>query len=379
MSTATSAAPTQGSRRGVVTLVALLLLAAALVAWLAPGRAHPTDDLHPENPDPNGAKALAEVLDDQGVEVEVADDQDALLDSAVDEGTTLVVTSTERLGTSTVKALAERADDAGAVVLVQPTPYLLAEWPLPARLAGTPSGTLAADCTDEVAGGLTVEVTTAWGYAATDEDGCFPADGSFLLLPDVDGVTVLGAGPALANESVTDADNAALGIRLLGGRDRLVWYVPSADDLSAADEVSDEGVVPDWFAPGLVVLACAATALLLWRGRRMGPLVTEPLPVVVRSAETAESRGRLYRRVRDQQHAAEALRRGTRRRLTALLGLPRATSADALVRELASRTGRPADRLHDVLVTRPVPDDTALLRLAHDLADLERMQETDPR
>jgi hypothetical protein len=73
------------------------------------------------------------------------------------------------------------------------------------------------------------------------------------------------------------------------------------------------------------------------------------------------------------------LRRATRRRLTAWLGLPRATSADALVRELASRTGRPADRLHDLLVTRPVPDDAALLRLAHDLADLERMQETDPR
>ena len=43
MSTATATgAPAQGSRRGTVAIVALLLGAAVLVALLAPGKAHPT-------------------------------------------------------------------------------------------------------------------------------------------------------------------------------------------------------------------------------------------------------------------------------------------------------------------------------------------------
>ncbi|WP_148572822.1 DUF4350 domain-containing protein [Nocardioides caldifontis] len=377
-----SAPAAQGSRRGTVVLVVLLLAAGALVAVLAPGRAHPTDDLHPENPDPNGARAVAEVLDDQGVDVEVADDQEALVDAEVDGATTLVVTSTALLGTSTVETLREQAADAGEVVLVQPTPYLLAQWPLPARLVVIDaSGRHDAACGDDLVGDLTLTVTEGWGYGSTGgAEGCFPTgDDAAFLLPDAGGVTVLGAGDVLANEEVTQTDNAALALRLLGGHERLVWYVPDPADLSAADEAPDTGVVPDGFVPALVVLALSTVALVLWRGRRLGPLVTEPLPVVVRSAETAESRGRLYRRVRDQRHAAEALRRGSRRRLTATLGLTRGTTPETLVRTLADRTGQPAERLHDVLVAREVRDDAALVRLARDLADLERMQETDPR
>jgi hypothetical protein len=230
---------------------------------------------------------------------------------------------------------------------------------------------------------LTVDVSFGLGYAPTGGDavGCFAAQAAgALLLPDVDGVTLLGAGAALRNDEVLAADNAALALRLLGRHERLVWYVPTLDDVEAADDLDDSGVVPDWLGPGTMLLALATLAFLLWRGRRLGPLVTEPLPVVVRSAETAESRGRLYRRVRDQEHAAAALRAGTRARLTAALGLPRgargAPPADLLL-ELSTRTGVPEDRLRDVLLTRPVPDDAALVRLAQDLAALERMQETD--
>ena len=43
-----------------------------------------------------------------------------------------------------------------------------------------------------------------------------------------------------------------------------------------------------------------------WRGRRVGPLVREPLPVVVRAASSTESRGRpLTHRNRDRGHAGQ--------------------------------------------------------------------------
>ncbi len=60
---------------------------------------------------------------------------------------------------------------------------------------------------------------------------------------------------------------------------------------------------------------------MLWRGRRLGPLATEPLPVVVKAIETTRSRGRLYRKSGDRAHAADALRSATRARAATRLRL----------------------------------------------------------
>jgi hypothetical protein len=74
---------------------------------------------------------------------------------------------------------------------------------------------------------------------------------------------------------------------------------------------------------GVVQLLVALGVLALWRGRRLGPVVEEPLPVVVRAAETVEGRSRLYRKAGARDVAAEALRRAAVRRLGTALGLPR--------------------------------------------------------
>lgn len=54
----------------------------------------------------------------------------------------------------------------------------------------------------------------------------------------------------------------------------------------------------------LVVLLVA-----LWKGRRIGPLVAEELPVVIRASETVEGRGRLYRSRRARDRAADTTHR----------------------------------------------------------------------
>ena len=125
-----------------------------------------------------------------------------------------------------------------------------------------------------------------------------------------DGVTLLGASELLTNDQVLRADNAAVALRLLGQHDRLVWYVPEVADLVGDDGVSLRTLVPEWVFPGLWIAGATVVALLLWRVRRLGPLVTEPLPVTVKAIETARSRGRLYRKAGDRAHAARALRQG---------------------------------------------------------------------
>jgi hypothetical protein len=140
--------------------------------------------------------------------------------------------------------------------------------------------------------------------------------------------------------------------------------------------VGDTGSVsaqlPRGLFPALWLVVAAVGATMLWRGRRLGPLVVEPLPVVVKAVESTQGRGRLYRRVRDREHAAAVLRAATVRRLVVRLRLPVATGPDRLARVVADLTGNPVDTVREVLATRPVGDDAALTRLAGDLARLER-------
>ena len=214
---------------------------------------------------------------------------------------------------------------------------------------------------------LNVEVDKALAYPG---EGCFPEEDGALVVTHGD-VVSFGLAEALTNDQILRADNAAAAVRLLGQRDRLVWYVPTIADLPAGDGVSLETLLPRWIAPGLFLSAIAVLALVLWRGRRLGPLATEPLPVVVKAIETTHARGRLYRKAQDRPHAAEALRRATRARVARRLDLD--ATDDALVRELARHTGRSEAEVRTLLDPSNRPgNDRDLITLARGLAELDR-------
>ncbi len=143
-------------------------------------------------------------------------------------------------------------------------------------------------------------------------------------------------------------------------------------------EVEDGGqtplseLLPDWVRPGALQLLVAAAVLALWRARRLGRVVPEPLPVVVRSAEAVEGRARLYRASGARDRAAEALRSAARARLVRRLGLPPGVDRPALVAALVERTGRPAPDVDGLLHGPPPPDDAALVGLADALDVLAR-------
>ena len=86
--------------------------------------------------------------------------------------------------------------------------------------------------------------------------------------------------------------------------------------------------------PLIVLTVFAVLALMLWRGRRFGSLVTEPLPAVVKAVETTRARGRMYHRAGADARAAAALRIHTLGSLASYLGLPfdAARATDALSR-----------------------------------------------
>ncbi len=74
--------------------------------------------MDPDNPGPDGARALARVLGDEGVDVQVARDADELEAIDVDDRTSVVVVLPEYLGTSTIDRLLDHAADAHTVIVV---------------------------------------------------------------------------------------------------------------------------------------------------------------------------------------------------------------------------------------------------------------------
>jgi Domain of unknown function (DUF4350) len=355
------------ARHRVPLVITLGLLAALAVVVLFGGGARTFTELDPDNPGPDGAQALVRVLEDQGVDVKVARDEDALESSAVGDDTTVVVTSTEYLGVQTTHGLLEHTRGV-PLVLVEPQPGVVDVIGTSEPPSGvTRDGGWEAACADPRFDGLRVEVDRALAYPGR---GCFPDEDGSLVVTDGDVVT-FGVAQALTNDQILRADNAAAAVRLLGQRDRLVWYIPSIQDLPAGDGVSLETLLPRWIFPGLFLGAIAVLAFVVWRARRLGPLATEPLPVVVKAIETTHARGRLYRKAQDRPHAAEALRRATRARVARRLNLD--PTDGSLVRELARHTGRSESEVAALLDPGDPPgNDQDLITLARGLADLDR-------
>jgi hypothetical protein len=204
--------------------------------------------------------------------------------------------------------------------------------------------------------------------------GCFRERDGVILARPRPGLTLLGAPGVLTNDQILDGDNAAVALRLLGARQRLVWYVPSLADLAGADSVSVGSLLPDWLVPSLWMLLLSAIGLVAWRGRRLGPLAREPLPVEVKAVETTRNLGRLYRRAGDRAHAADALRSAARARLARRLRLPRHVPPDRLVDDVASLTGRPGAEIDELIGSAALPprDDRDLAALASRLTELDR-------
>ena len=187
-------------------------------------------------------------------------------------------------------------------------------------------------------------------------------------------VVAIGMGGGLSNRWVDEGSHAGIAVRALGHSPRLVWYQPGIGDLAS---VGNDGpsAWPRWLGPATGVLALAITVLALVRGRRMGALVTEPLPVVVRAIETTESRGRMYRRARDRGRAAAVLRLGSTERLARRLAV--APSAPAAVQAAAAAaSGMPPTQVAAILAGPPPTTDAELHALANALAELEERVRT---
>jgi hypothetical protein len=325
--------------------------------------------LDPGGVDQGGARAVVRILEGLGVEVTAATTTDDAV-AATSPDDTMLVTAPDLLRPEQVDRLLATGAD---LVLVAPTasapmfdPGLRVSDIGPAAEV-SPECDLAAarDAGTALMGGVTYDVEGA--------TGCYPVGGAPSLVAVDRGASrlvVLGSASALTNEHLDSDGNAALILDLLGARDSLTWYRPTLEAPGdAATPLTDQ--FPSWVWPVAWQLGIAAALAAVWRGRRLGPLVHEPLPVVVRAAETTEGRARLYRRGRARAHAATLLRQAALRRLRSRLGQPPDAPVETIVDTVAARARRSPAEVAALLAGPAPTDDAGLVRLANDLDALE--------
>jgi hypothetical protein len=343
-----------------VGFAVLIVLAAIGLSFLARSPAQPLD---PASPSKSGAKALATVLRGYGIRVARSTSLDA---AAAD--TAVLVPFPSAFSRADLDSLARRS---GLLILVQPGGDAAPDGVTGDVPAGGPTPPNC-DWPGAVAAGTVnfPDSATSYGYTGQQSTSCY--GGAYLR---VGSTVLLGSAAMLSNAHIADDGVAALAVNALTD-DRqitsLVWLMPGGQVPAAGTQASVWDLFPTGVARAVAWLFLVSVLLIAWRGRRFGPVVREPLPVVVRAAEVVEGHGRLYRRARAHDRAAQALRAGTVHRLGSRLGLPRRSAGGTVIRSVAEATGRSDVAVAAALTGPPPATDHDLVALAGTLNDLER-------
>lgn len=362
-----------------LALVGVILLGGVVIALLKPAT-RITGYADPAGTGPEGAHALADILSHRGTTV-IRVTTPAAAQTAAGTGpgpVTLIVTSPGLLTTAQLASLARVPGDR---VLVGPdraalaalAPAVRLRGPAPVRALSPGCGLAAARLAGRAeVGGLRLGLRPHAGPAVL----CYPGRGSASLVRYRSAgwvITVLGTGNPLTNGSLARAGNAALALNLLRAP-RVVWLVPGLGPpgASAGGQKTLSQLIPPPVYLVAIQLCLAVVLAALWRARRLGPLVPERLPVVVRASETVEGHARLYQARRARDRAAAALRAAMLARTLPALGLAPGARTDEVVQALSARSGGGAARIEAMLFGPAPGDDAALVALAHDLDALER-------
>lgn len=373
--------------RSVLPWVVVLVLGIVAIIAVGDRSTGPDRLLDPRSAGKQGTKALAEVLRQNAIDVQVVTVPEELPPSG-SPGTTVVATGDAHLTPAMITEVQARSRGAdrlivllaepGVVPLIEPH---LSGYAMPATHM-LPSAPASGCQVDGIRPGDVVAGASVMMLAAgpvPDASFCLPVqghpDGGTLLtrLPGTGErpeTVLVGFGTGLTNAGITGEDTAAVALRLLGQSPQVTWLVPRP----SSDAATGSGAYspwPLWLTPVALVLAGGTVLLALVRGRRLGRIVPEPLPVIVRAAETTESRGHLYRRSRDTARTALILREATRTRLRRRLGIARSAPLADLIVAVAAATGEPQDRIQSLLVDSDPGSGPALTALGTDLVDLE--------
>lgn len=375
----------------MVTVVALFVI--LVVTLLVTQRPADYTPMSTDNSTPTGTRAVAQILRDQGVDVRQAS---TMADARIQDPskTTLAVVSSSALAHYQIEALAEYPGD---LVLIDPSQQLLnlvaPDLSVELSLNSEPTTAQCENIDAQAAQSIRVHGSGLVGQPGASGELCFPNNagqyGYGVVEHNDRRVVLIPAWETVTNAHLDSEGHAALALRALGHHPTLVWTIGDMFDPSTITwsdpEGSDgtDGVVPpteveanpDFLPPGtgsaFYVLGITVLLAALWRARRFGPLVREPLPVVVRASEATRGRARLYRRARASGRATAALRGAAALRIARRLGVPRVADRDALIDAISRATDRSPADIDRIIYGPPPTDDVSMMAIIGELDTLE--------
>jgi hypothetical protein len=336
--------------------------------------------LDPRSSKPDGTGAAVEVLQQQGVDVELVFSVEDM--PALDENTTLLVTDTIDLDFEVWDELPTLVDDAGRVVFANMASLkemgIDSETHLNYQGVNVPARS--STC-GEVFGSATA-ISSGYQIFIVDNPEIPPPPLSCFKVAD--GYAV-GVWPETAdraeyvwspnaffqNDQLLMHDNGAAALTLLGNNDRLVWFYPT-NESSLLDRTTMGiwGLLPRWTYSTALLLLFVALAFMFFRGRRFGPLAYERLPVAVKSSETVIQHGHLVHETRDAAWAISALQVQAQRKIRKALLLPDGIDEGTFVTTVASRVDRSEREIHDLLFAPYTGGENQIVQRAKELDDL---------
>lgn len=359
--------------RWIVGGFVLLVISSLIFGLLS--RPTDTNPLSPNNPGPRGAMALAQVLQQKGVNVRnIYTTRDV---AQLGEDDLLVVTGVADLTDKHISSLMKspRTNLLFLGTFAQTNrlePYAVAVG------ESTPDG-VAPRCKLPAA----FEAGPLHGSRGslkplrTPEAACYqvaPEKYAYLQFQRPGGLRVsfLADAAAAENREITQNSQAAFLLNLMLPAKNVGWIVGSTFQLPSGHDAGSgtADVIPPAMTRALILFFVALLVLALAKGRRLGRVITEVVPVVVHGAETVYGRARMYRIHGAFETAARHARGFTARRLGERLHLARGISAEQLCERVAELTGMPESRVHEALAGFPPRTGAELVNLLKNLNSL---------
>ena len=282
-------------RPGVIA-VTLMLVPALLTVWARTTTS--TIPLAIDNPKDWGTMAVAELLRHEGVSVSKASSLSEAVDASR-QGATIAVVNADQLSDQDRRALAQAGGDVVVIGAKGGGNALAGLTDMTAKgTAASTSSTLAPQCDDaDAQAARSLAGTRASVSLQGDDDavGCFPVGKDRYAyatdsLPSGATLRVLPDPAPVANAHLAQKGHAAMGVRALGHHSRVLWL---DGQRMKTPSLWNSPSTPPWLPVLILQLIVIAGVLAIVQGRRFGGIVSEDLPVVVRSTETTVARGRL--------------------------------------------------------------------------------------
>lgn len=342
------------------------VVAIGLFWWVAGPAASSASPYAPSSVAPDGAKALAILLERLGARVDTSGEL-----PAPGEGVVLVLD--DQLDHAARAQVTDWARRGGTLVVADPSSPLEGASPalgLPDQAATAP-GLLAPACPAPWARGVE-RVATAGDDLLEVPHGasaCFPRGGDAFAVAREEGAGVvvsLGGADPWSNAYLGDDDNALLAANLLvPGRGYVVnWLVAPWVGGGTATLWS---LVPSRVKVCLAGLAAALLVACLWQGKRLGrPVLEDPL-VPVPGSELVVATGRLLARNRRSQETAALLRDDLCSQLRSRFGQGPGTEPATVAQVAAMHVQLPRQDVVEAISGPPPVSEEQLLALARTL------------